>query len=367
MKINNIDIYNFRNYERAYIEFSDKMNIFIGNNGEGKTNILESIYVLAITKSHRSYIDKNLINNSKNIMKLSSNVFFANNNNNNNKLELIMNNKGKRVSINNLVYKKISDYISNLVVVLFSPDDLDLIKGSPTIRRKFLNIEIGQLDNKYLYYLNDYNNLLKQRNEYLKSITINTVDSTYLDIIDDKLSEKALYVYKYRYEFIKDMNRFMKIVFSDLSSSNLEIKYINNFDNSEFDFNIKDKFLRKLKNNLNRDIFTGGTSVGPQRDDFEFFLNEKNVRDYGSQGQQRLCVLTLKFAEVELLNEKRGEYPILLLDDIFSELDISKRNSIVKYLNKGVQVFITSTDINDIDKFLLSDSKIFKIENGNIV
>ncbi len=364
MRINSIDIYNFRNYERAFIEFSDKMNIFIGNNGEGKTNILESIYVLAITKSHRSYIDKNLINNSKDIMKLSSNVFYANNNN---KLELVMNNKGKRVSINNLVYKKISDYISNLVVVLFSPDDLDLIKGSPTTRRKFLNIEIGQLDNKYLYYLNDYNNLLKQRNEYLKSITINTVDTTYLDIIDEKLSEKALYVYKYRYEFIKDINRFIKNVFSDLSNSYFEIKYINNFDNIDFDFNIKEKFLKKLKSNLKRDILTGGTSVGPQRDDFEFFLDKKNVRDYGSQGQQRLCVLTLKFAEVELLCEKRGEYPILLLDDIFSELDISKRNSIIKYLDKGVQVFITSTDLNDIDKTLLSNSKIFNIENGNIV
>lgn len=364
MRINSIDIYNFRNYERAFIEFSDKMNIFIGNNGEGKTNILESIYVLAITKSHRSYIDKNLINNSKDIMKLSSNVFFANNNNN---LELVMNNKGKRVSINNLVYKKISDYISNLVVVLFSPDDLDLIKGSPTTRRKFLNIEICQLDNKYLYYLNDYNNLLKQRNEYLKSITINTVDTTYLDIIDEKLSEKALYVYKYRYEFIKDINKFIKIVFSDLSNSCFKIKYINYFDNSDFDFNIKEKFLKKLKSNLKRDILTGSTSVGPQRDDFEFFLDEKNVRDYGSQGQQRLCVLTLKFAEVELLCEKRGEYPILLLDDIFSELDISKRNSIIKYLDKGVQVFITSTDLNDIDKSLLSNSKIFNIENGNIV
>lgn len=364
MRINSIDIYNFRNYERAFIEFSDKMNIFIGNNGEGKTNILESIYVLAITKSHRSYIDKNLINNSKDIMKLSSNVFYANNNH---KLELVMNNKGKRVSINNLMYKKISDYISNLVVVLFSPDDLDLIKGSPTTRRKFLNIEIGQLDNKYLYYLNDYNNLLKQRNEYLKSITINTVDTTYLDIIDEKLVEKALYVYKYRYDFIKDINRFIKIVFSDLSNSYFEIKYINNFDNSDFDFNIKEKFLKKLKSNLKRDILTGGTSFGPQRDDFEFFLDKKNVRDYGSQGQQRLCILTLKFAEVELLCEKRGEYPILLLDDIFSELDISKRNSIIKYLDKGVQVFITSTDLNDIDKTLLSNSKIFNIENGNIV
>ena len=152
MKIKNIEIHNFRNYEILNINFNDNINIFIGNNGEGKTNILESIYVLAITKSHRSYIDKNLITNNKNIMKITGKIITLGGNKN---LELIMNSKGKRVSINKVVSKKVSDYISNMSVVLFSPDDLELVKGSPNIRRKFLNVEIGQLDNKYLYILND--------------------------------------------------------------------------------------------------------------------------------------------------------------------------------------------------------------------
>ena len=179
MKINNIDIYNFRNYEHLNIDFDSNMNIFIGNNGEGKTNILESIYVLAITKSHKSYIDKNLITSSKNVMKLSGKVI---SNNKEKTLELLMNPKGKRVSINKTINKRISDYISNLAVILFSPDDLEIIKGSPSIRRKYLNIEIGQLDNKYLYYLNEYNELLKNRNEYLKITNIDKINKNYIDI-----------------------------------------------------------------------------------------------------------------------------------------------------------------------------------------
>lgn len=364
MKINNISIYNFRNYEQASIDFNDNINIFIGNNGEGKTNILESIYVLAITKSHRVYIDKTLINSNKNIMKLTG---MMSSNKGEKTLELIMNNKGKRVSINKVIYKKISDYISNLIVILFSPDDLDLIKGSPGVRRKYINIEIGQLDNKYLYYLNEYNNLLKQRNEYLKSVNIDNIDKTYIDILDNQLCDKALVVYKFRFDFISNLNRIISNIFNDLSSGKLCIKYINNIDTLEYSDDIKDKLLNKLESNLKRDIFTGSTSYGPHRDDIDFFLNDKNVRDYGSQGQQRLTVLAMKFAEVELFKEKRGEYPILLLDDIFSELDILKRNAIIKYLDKGVQVFITSTDINDIDKSILKNAKVFNIENGNIV
>ena len=364
MRINSINIYNFRNYEQASIDFNDNINIFIGNNGEGKTNILESIYVLAITKSHRVYIDKTLINLSKNIMKLTGKIIT---NKGEKTLELLMNNKGKRVSINSVVYKKISDYISNLIVILFAPDDLDLIKGSPGVRRKYINIEIGQLDNKYLYYLNDYNSLLKQRNEYLKSVNINNYDETYIEIIDNQLSDKAVLIYKYRFEFINNLNRIINKIFIDFSSGDLYIKYINNIDAIDYNYDLKGKLLSKLKSSLKRDILNGSTLYGPHRDDIEFYLNDKNVRDFGSQGQQRLTVLVMKFAEVELFKEKKDEYPILLLDDIFSELDILKRNAIIKYLDNGVQVFITSTDINDIDKSILTNSKIFNIENGNIV
>lgn len=364
MKINNISMYNFRNYSELSIDFNDGMNIFIGNNGEGKTNILESIYVLAITKSHRAYIDKTLINNSKNIMKLSGKI---STNNGSKLLELLMNNKGKRVSINKIIYKKISDYISNLVVILFSPDDLDIIKGSPGVRRRYINIEIGQLDNRYLNYLNEYNYLLKMRNDYLKSVTIDSVDLNYISALNSQLCDKAIMIYKYRFEFIDNLNTIIDNIFSDLSSGKLFVKYVNNIDVQNYNDDIKKVLLRKLNDNLRREIFSGSTMYGPHRDDIEFYLNDKNVREYGSQGQQRLSILSMKFAEVELFKEKKGEYPILLLDDIFSELDILKKNSIIKYLNKDIQVFITSTDINDIDKGILVNSSIYNIKDGNIV
>ena len=364
MKINNIEIHNFRNYENLKVNFNDNINIFIGNNGEGKTNILESIYVLAITKSHRSYIDKNLITNNKNIMKINGKISTLNGNKN---LELVMNQKGKRVSINKVVSKKISDYISNMSVVLFSPDDLELVKGSPGVRRKFLNIEIGQLDNKYLYILNDYNELLKTRNEYLKSINIDNINERYLDILDNQLCDKALLIYKYRYEYISNLNRYLIKISKELSNKEITINYINNIDVENYDDNIKEKLLSKLRNNLKREIFIGSTLYGPHKDDFGIYIDKLDARDYGSQGQQRLCVLSIKFSELELYNEKKKEYPILLLDDIFSELDSIKKNAIVKYLNNNMQVFITSTDINDIDKLLLEKSKIYKISKGNIV
>jgi len=364
MKIKNINVVNFRNYNNLSIEFNENMNIFIGNNGEGKTNILESIYVLAITKSHRLYIDKNLITNSKNIMKLSGKILTDKGIKT---LELLMNNKGKRVSVDKVIYKRISDYISNLIVILFSPDDLELIKGSPGVRRKYINIEIGQIDNKYLFYLNEYNNLLKMRNEYLKSVSIDNIDMNYINVLNTQLCEKADKIYKYRYDYINNLNEIIKNIYGDLSNGELFIKYINNLELKEYSSDIKDILLKKLNDNIKREIYTGNTMYGPHRDDIEFYLNGNNVRDYGSQGQQRLSVLCMKFAEVELFKQMKGEYPILLLDDIFSELDMDKKNSIVKYLNKGIQVFITSTDINDIDKSILINSKVYNIKDGNIV
>ena len=356
MKINNIEIHNFRNYEKLKIDFNDNINIFIGNNGEGKTNILESIYVLAITKSHRSYIDKALITNDKNLMKISGKIDTLSGNKN---LEIVMNSKGKRVSINKIVSKKVSDYISNMSVVLFSPDDLELVKDSPSIRRKFLNIEIGQLDNKYLYYLNDYNELLKTRNEYLKTINIDKYDKNYIDIINKQLCDKASYIYKYRKDYINNLNKYLSKISKDLCDKEIKLKYISNTENS-------DELLIKLSENLKREIILGSTLYGPHKDDFEIYIDELDAKNYGSQGQQRMCVLCIKFAELEVFNDTKKEYPILLLDDMFSELDNVKKNKIVEYLNNDIQVFITSTDINDIDKKLLKKAKIYNIKDKKI-
>ncbi len=364
MRIFNLSLINFRNYEKLSIKFNDNINIFIGNNGEGKTNILESIYVLAITKSHRSYIDKNLITNNKNILKINGRV---NSNNEIKDMELVMNSKGKRVSINRIVSKRISDYISNLIVILFCPDDLDIIKGSPNIRRKYLNIEIGQIDNKYLYYLNEYNQLLKTRNEYLKTCSIDKINENYINVITSQLCEKASIIYEYRFEYVNNLNNYIKDIYSSISQDEVRIRYVNSLGVINFDDSMKNMLNDKLKDCLKRDVFSGSTSYGPHKDDFEILFNDVNVRDYGSQGQQRLSVLYMKFAELELIKNKKGEYPLLLLDDIFSELDINNRNKIINYLNKDIQVFITSTDINDIEEKIIKNAQVFKIKDKSIV
>lgn len=364
MKIKNINIANFRNYEKLDINFSDGINIFIGLNGTGKTNLLESIYVLALTRSHRAYTDKNLIKSDKEFLRISGLIETKKSNK---KLEIFVSQKGKRVSINKLILKKVSDYISNFVVILFTPDDLELIKGSPGERRKFLNIEIGQLDNKYFYYLNDYNELIKNRNEYLKSKKYDSYDLNYIDVINNQIIDKALVIYKYRFSFIKNIEDNLKKIYKEISIEDIDIDYINSCDVKEYDENkIKDILSYKLKNNLKKEAIQGSTLYGPHKDDFIVYIDKKSAREYASQGQQRLLVLGIKIAELDVFKKIKGEYPVLLLDDVFSELDINKRNKIISFLDNDIQVFITSTDIKNINKRLLVNSKILNIKNGEI-
>lgn len=364
MKIKNISINNFRNYEKLSLDFNDNINIFIGNNGEGKTNLLEAIYVLAVTKSHRSYIDKNLINEGKIYSKIEGTIVKKDNNH---YFEILINSKGKRVSIDKVPLKKISDYLSNFTAILFCPDDLELIKGSPSERRKFLNIEIGQLDNKYVIHLNEYNNLIKNRNEYLKTMNIDNPNKEYLEVLNNQIIDKAIKIYEHRFDFISNIEKTMKEIYNKMTNGVLSIKYINTCELNNFDESkIRKILLEKLSNNLKKEIFLGSTQYGPHKDDFELYIDNKNVKDYGSQGQQRLSVLCIKISELEVFKSISGYYPILLLDDVFSELDIEKRNKMISLINNDIQVFITSTDIKNINRSLLKNSTVFKIENSMV-
>lgn len=364
MKINNITLYNFRNYENISVDFSEKINIFIGSNGSGKTNLLESIYFLALTRSHRSYIDKNLINNNKSNMKVVGKISTFDKIK---KLEILMNSKGKMVSINNVPIRKVSEYISNFTVLLFCADDMEIIKGSPSERRKYLNLEIGQLDNKYFNHLNEYNKILKERNEYLRTIKIEKNEDKFLEVLNIQLVEKAILLYRYRYSFIYKLTKNLRKIYNYINDGKIEIKYKNSIDIEEYDeYKIKTILLEKLSKNVKKEIFQGNTLYGPHKDDFEILIDKKNLREYGSQGQQRLAVLCLKISELDIFKESKGEYPVLLLDDVFSELDIGKRNKIVSLLNKELQVFITSTDVNNIDKTIIKNSKVYNINEGAI-
>lgn len=364
MRIKNIELKNYRNYDNLNIDFNDNLNIIIGDNAQGKTNLLESIYVLAVTKSFLSNNDKSIIkfNNHytkiKGILKGKYNI---------NTLELLINDNGKCVKINNKEIKKLSDYISNMNVIIFSSNDIVIFKDSPSSRRKYFNIQISQIDKNYLKYLNDYNITLRQRNEFLKILDSKKEnDIKYFDILTDKYVDLAIDISKYRDKYINDINSYLDDIFKFITGmSGLSINYVSNINFFEgFDKNV---FKKKMNDNFDREIQYKTTLIGPNRDDYVFMLNGKNLSSFGSQGQIRSAVLALKLAEVKLFCEITSDEPILLLDDIFSELDIRKRNNVLKYLNNDIQTIITTTDIENIDKNIRKKANVYNIENGKII
>ena len=359
MILKKINLVNFRNYSNLELKFEKNINIFIGNNAQGKTNILESIYVLSLTKSHRCNKDLFLIKNDCLFTKVKGTV---SNNDRNNNYEILINKEGKRVSINDNPLKKVSDYISNINTIMFCPDDLEIIKGTPSNRRSFLNIEIGQFYNSYIKILNEYNKLLKQRNEYLKTDNFNKV---YFDILTDKLIEKNIEIYEYRIKFIEKINQnITKIYKSITKKENIKVIYescIEKDTKENMIYNLREKYDRVYDSEL----FQKMTLIGVHRDDFSIYIDNIKINNYGSQGQHRIAILCFKLAEIELYKEKNIK-PIILLDDIFSELDTRKKSSIIKYINNDLQVFITTTDLNNLNKRLIKNADIFKVSKGKV-
>ncbi|MBR4830393.1 MAG: DNA replication/repair protein RecF [Bacilli bacterium] len=359
MFLRKIELKNFRNYEDLKLEFNKNINIFIGNNAQGKTNILESIYFLAVTKSHRCNKDNYLIKNDCIFSKVIGEV---ENNDRKNIYEIIINNEGKRVSINNNIFKRISDYLSNINVVMFCPDDLEIIKGTPSDRRKFLNIEIGQISNEYIIYLAKFNKVLKTRNEYLKNE--HNIDFNYLDILTDELIDLNIKLYKYRKEFINDLNNYIVDIYKKIFlKEDIYVKYESFIDNEEdIVEDLREKYLRVRDSELNQKT----TLIGVHRDNFSIYIDGKEINNYGSQGQHRVAILCLKLAEIEIYKQKYNIKPIILLDDIFSELDKKKKINIIKYIDKDLQIFITSTDLHSISKRITKNADIFYIEEGKV-
>ncbi|MGN1370721.1 MAG: DNA replication/repair protein RecF [Candidatus Coprovivens sp.] len=359
MKIQHLKLLNFRNYEKLEISFSSNYNIIYGNNGTGKTNLVESIYVLALTKSFRGTVDKILIMNSKEVCRVEGEV----SDKYTNKYKLIIKDGGKKVKINNTKVDKLSDYISQISVVLFNPDDLRFIKDSPTVRRKSINLEISQINNAYLKNLNMYNKLLKQRNSYLKTTNINANSSSdYLNILTNKLIDYGEKIYNSRKKYIDLLNSRIGDIYNSICGiSDLKLEYISDYKN--FD---RDKVSQKYVDTLNRDIILGKTSIGVHHDDVRFKLEGYNIKDYGSEGQQKNAIIAYKLTELEIFYQIRGNYPILILDDLFSELDKFKINNILKLINKDIQTFITTTEIDKINEDILYNSKLFEVVEGYV-
>ncbi len=366
MVIKSLKLKNFRNYTDLDIKLSNKLNIFIGDNAQGKSNILESIVVLALTKSYLNVKDKNLIKDGEEVANIISYVDFGNTVD---KLFISFSENIKKLKINDTEVKKYSDYVSRVRFIIFSPVDINLIKDSPSVRRKNFNVEISQLSNKYVKLLQNYNAILKKRNQFLKMIAeTGKCNDFYLDILNDKFSTLAVEITNERFKFVSMINKEINDIYREITGSDgLILNYINTVDILEDKIEMKNLFLKKLKNNFEKEKFYGMTLIGPHRDDYSLFLSDKDLAIYGSQGQNRAAILALKLSEISIFKNICGDYPILLLDDIFSELDTKRKNRLIKYILDDVQTIITTTDLNVIDNSLVKKAKIFNISDGKVV
>ena len=365
MFLKDISITNFRNHQKTKISLAQNINIIYGNNGQGKTNILESIYVLGLTKSHRSFIDDNLIKNGEEVAiikgTIKTDISYA--------LELIINKTSKKMKIDNFPISKVGDYIQKMNIIIFYAEDLELIRGVPGVRRKYLNTELGQLSANYYNVTNQFNKILKTRNEYLKKISNNElVDMNYFEILTDYFVEKSIFLYRMRKQYIDKLNNYCNEIFKSLSGlEGFTLKYETSNDFSSFDREtIKNDLYHSLKDNYDKEVKFKTTLYGPHKDDFVFYLNDMNLRNYGSQGQQRMAVLSLKLAEIEIFKDFKQTSPIILLDDVFSELDNKKKNNLLKFIDNGMQVIITTTDLKNISKKITQKAKLIKVNNGKI-
>lgn len=352
MYINNLKIKNFRNYENQEIDFDKNINIIYGNNGQGKTNLLEAIYICSIGKSYRTSREKEVIKFGEQFTNIELNVEKEDRKRN---IKVNISENNKNIILNNIKVKKFSEILGNLNIVMFTPDDIDIIKLGPTKRRKFLDIMISQLRPNYVNCLNLYKNTLEQRNEYLKQINNKKINDNMIEIWDEKLAEYGEKIYNYRNEFINKIKEKINNIQGKISEEKefIEIEYTSDcFDKKEY--------IKKLQFSKDRDIIRGYTSKGIHRDDFTIYINKKELETYGSQGQQRSVVLSLKLCELEIIYEEIGEYPVLLLDDFMSELDENRRTKFIENIEKA-QVIITCTD-----KIKIKNAKYFNIENGKV-
>ena len=361
MILKKIILKNFRNYENLDLNFEKKINIFIGNNAQGKTNILESIYVLALTKSHRTSKDLFLLKQDSLFTKI---IGIVEDSEKETEYEILINKEGKRVSINKNPLKKVSEYLSNINAIMFCPDDLEIIKGSPQTRRSFFNVEISGFDNNYARYLSEYNKVLKTRNEYLKKNE--TLNKEYFDILTDKLIDLNIKIYLERRNFVDKINKYIRNIYMNITDKdNIKVYYDSFIEDTE-DENLKFQLQTKYDSLFNNEVFGQVTLLGVHKDDFSIYIDNVKINNYGSQGQHRVAILCLKLAEIEIYKEEYKKEPILLLDDIFSELDKIKKGNIIKYIENDLQVFITSTDLDNIDKKIVKNADIFEVENGKI-
>ena len=357
MIIKSVELSNFRNYEHLDITFDSKTNIIYGDNAQGKTNILESAYVSGTSKSHKGSPDKEMIRfgekegHIRTIVEKGGKDY---------QIDIhLRKNKSKGIAINKVPIKKASELFGFLNIIFFSPDDLNIIKDGPTERRRFIDSELCQLDKIYLYDLTNYKKTLEQRSKLMKDIYFNPSLRDTLSVWDEKLVEYGKKVIKRRREFIDEISGIVTDIHSNISGGreNLQISYEPNVE----DIFLADELIRARE----KDLKYGQTSVGPHRDDIKFTIADTDIRKFGSQGQQRTCALSLKLSEIQIVEQTIGEKPVLLLDDVLSELDSNRQNFLLGSLY-DTQTIITCTGLDEFVKNRFQINKIFHIVEGKI-
>lgn len=366
MIVKSLKLSHFRNYSRLNISFHPKMNIIIGKNAQGKTNILESICVLALTKTYKNGVEPNLISFQQKRAKISGKIKEEKMIKN---LSVMIEEGNKSFSVNQHEVKKIGEYISNLNVIVFTPDDLEIIKGSPHIRRNLLNMQLSQISKTYLSTYNEFNKILKMRNEYLKLLLTSSIaDKKYLDIITDQLIDRSVIIYQERKKYIDFIKHHIGDIYQSITKEKgLIVSYETNVDIDDYETSkLKDTLRDVYQKYYHKELNYGMTLYGPHRDDFSFYLNGNNLKYFASQGQQKLAILSFKLSEIEIFKAYRKTNPVLLLDDIFSELDIMKRNRLLEFIHSDIQSIITTTDLKSIKSKYTKDAYIYEIKNGNV-
>ena len=356
MIIKNIKISNFRNYSHIETGFSENLNLIIGENGQGKTNLIEAIYMLSIGRSFRTNKDKDMMMFEQNSTYICSNIVSMGRNY---KIEIKLGKDIKKaVKINSIAIEKLTELLGIINIVIFSPEDLKLVREGPKERRNFMDREISQIRPNYYSLIHNYQKILIQRNNLLKNIKI---DDNLLDVYDEQLAITAQKIMTYRKDFLDNISPIASANHYKISSGKekLIIKYQPNIH-----FKISDDYnyiMALFKKSRLEDIRRKTTTVGPHKDDIGIYLGDMDLRSFGSQGQKRSAAISLKLSEIQLIYEEKNEYPVVLLDDIFSELDISRQKMLIDSLSE-MQTFVTTTEAIDFNK----EVKTYKVENAEV-
>ncbi len=333
------------------------MNVIVGENGQGKTTILEAIHVLGLAKSHRTPLDAPLIREGESFAKAEARCDLAGRRE---RLEVIISEQGKRIRRNDIEHARLSDHIGHLNVVMFAPEDIGLVKGSPAERRRFLDQGISQYDRRHVRHLARYRKLLKERNEYLKSLAKKREGpDSLLEVLGEQLGHYAKKIIAARREFIDELGALAGSIYAEMNNEDrVDLRYEPSVD--------AEGFAEALRRKRGFDILTGSTSIGPHRDDCGFYAGKTDFRTKGSQGQFRMLALALKLAVFKIIRDKRGITPVILLDDVFSELDEPRQKKLLRLLDEDGQVFITTTREGAVHPESLKRGRLFKIHAGTI-